>query len=140
MSRPTMREIWMHTAINISKRSCCSKAQVGCVITTKDYRKVLGNGYNGGAANIDYVCKEESCSCLHAENNAVIDAQADIKDKVFFVTMFPCLSCSIQIINSGCSEVIYNKEYKQGSRHWNNYANIIDMFQKSNIKITQLEL
>lgn len=94
-----MQEIWMRTAIDLSTRSKCSKAQVGCVITTKDMRHVIGNGYNGYAAGIEYTCTVENCNCLHAENNAVINSVSSVKDKVFFVTMFPCLNCAIQIIN-----------------------------------------
>ena len=136
--RPSMQEIWIRTAIDLSLRSKCSKAKVGCVITTKDLRHVLGNGYNGYAAGIEYTCTEENCHCLHAENNAVIDAGSSVKDKVFFVTMFPCLSCTIQIINSGCSKLYYDKTYKEGSRHWKDYDLINKMFSDSKIEIIKI--
>lgn len=136
--RPSMEEIWMQTSIDLSKRSKCELAQVGCIITTKDLRKVLGNGYNGGAKGSGYVCKENNCSCLHAENNAVIDAGSLEKDKVFFVTMFPCLPCAIQIINSGASKIYYHNDYKEGSKHWFNYEKTVKMLKKCKIIICKL--
>lgn len=136
--RPSMEEIWMRTACDLALRSKCSKAKVGCVITTKDLRHVLGNGYNGGPKVISYKCSPENCNCLHAENNAVIDAGSQFKDKVFFVTMFPCLSCAIQIINSGCIKLYYRETYKEGSRHWTNVDLINKMFRKSKIEVQKI--
>lgn len=138
IKRLKMRDIWMQTAINISNRSKCTKAQVGCIITTKDLRHVLGNGYNGYARNINYNCKKDNRNCLHAENNALLDAGSQINDKVIFITMFPCLNCTIQIINSGCSIIYYNKEYKEGSRHWNNHSEITKPPKLSKIKIKKI--
>ena len=138
VSRPSMEEIWMQTAINLSKRSKCSKASVGCIITSKDFRKVLGNGYNGGAKGSNYICKKDNCQCLHAENNAVIDSGSAIKDKVFFITMFPCLNCATQIINSGCNKVYYHNKYREDSKHWCNYLTINVMFKKAKITICQI--
>lgn len=132
--KPSMQSIWMQAAYQLSKRSECSKSQVGCIVTTKDLRHVLGNGYNGYARGIDYNCKPDTCNCLHAENNALLDASSDIKDKVVFITMFPCLKCAIQIVNSGCSKVYFNRYYKLNSHHWSDVDIIKDMFDKSNIE------
>lgn len=137
-SRITMENIWMQTALELAQRSKCSKAQVGCVITTKDLRHVLGNGYNGYASKIKYTCTPETCDCLHAENNALIDAGSQFKDKVVFVTMFPCLNCTIQIINSGCIKLYYNKSYREGSKHWNRFQEVTKLLNDSNIEIIQL--
>jgi len=136
--RITMEDIWMQTAILLAQRSKCSKAQVGCVITTSDLRHVLGNGYNGYASGIDYICTKERCDCLHAENNAVIDTGSKYKDKVFFVTMFPCLSCAIQIINSGCSKLYYHFPYRDGSKHWEKFPEVVKLLEKANIQIIEL--
>jgi deoxycytidylate deaminase len=136
--RPTMEYIWMQTAILLAQRSKCSRAKVGCIITTKDLRHVLGNGYNGYAAGIDYICTPERCDCLHAENNAVIDAGSEHKDKVFFVTMFPCLPCTIQIINSGCSKLYYYDTYKNDSKHWSKYPEVLKLLDSSNIEIIKI--
>lgn len=134
----SMEDIWMRTAIYLSERSQCSRAKVGCIITTKDLRHVVGNGYNGHAAGSDYICEPDKCDCLHAENNAVIDAGSQYKDKVFFVTMFPCFSCAIQIINSGCSKLYYNQSYREGSKHWKRFDEVVLLLESSNIKIIKL--
>lgn len=136
--RITMEDIWMNTAIELSKRSKCSKAQVGCIITTKDLRHVVANGYNGGAAGIDYICLKEKCYCLHAENNAVIDTSSQYKDKIFFITLFPCLNCTIQIINSGCSKLYYHFPYRDGSKHWDRFREVVMLLEKANIQVIKL--
>ena len=136
--RPTMEYIWMQTALSLAKRSKCSKAQVGCVITTKDLRKVLSNGYNGYAKKIDYTCTEEICHCLHAENNAITSSGSEHTDKVFFITMMPCLACTIQIINSGCSKLYYHSDYKKGSRHWEKHGIIKSLLKKSKIIVKKI--
>ena len=136
--RPTMEEIYMHLAIELSERSKCSKAKVGCVIATKDLRKIIGLGYNGYAKKIDYTCIEEICYCLHAENNAITSSGSEYTDKVFFVTMMPCFPCTIQIINSGCSKLYYHSDYKKGSRHWANYDIIRLLLKRSKIIIKKI--
>lgn len=133
-----MEEIWIGTAVQLCLRSKCSKAQVGCVITTKDLRHVLGNGYNGGPAKIAYKCTINNCRCLHAESNAIISAGSSIKDKVFFITMFPCLSCATQIINSGCSMIYYRNTYRDGSKHWSDIKKINSMFKEAKITIKRI--
>jgi len=133
-----MEEIYIHLAIELSERSKCSKAKVGCVIATNDLRKIIGLGYNGYAKKIDYTCAEKICHCLHAENNAITSSGSEHTDKVFFITMMPCLACTIQIINSGCSKLYYHSEYKEGSRHWEKHGIIKNILKRSKIVVKKI--
>jgi len=56
MCRPTFEQVYMDFAIAISRRSTCKRLQVGAVITTTDFRKVLAIGYNGNASGLPNRC------------------------------------------------------------------------------------
>lgn len=43
--RPSFPEIYMKFAEIVSTRSTCARLQVGTVITTEDFRKVISIGY-----------------------------------------------------------------------------------------------
>lgn len=109
--RPSFQSIYMNLARELSKRSTCKRLQVGTVITTTDYRKVLAIGYNGNASGLPNTCDKDepgNCQCLHSEENAIIncDAPREIK-KVVFVTHLPCVLCAKRLINLGNVEVVY---------------------------------
>ena len=138
MSTSSKEKLFMDIAIKLSEQSECSKAHVGCLITTKNLDRILGYGYNNGPKKINYICKENKCNCSHAENNAITHTTSDIKDKMFFITMFPCLNCAMQIVNSGCYKIFYHNEYKKGSKHWDLYSKVLEMLKANKIKICQI--
>lgn len=74
--RPSFETIYMNLAIKLSERSTCARLQVGTVITTTDFRKVLAIGYNGNASGLHNGCDSTevgACGCLHSEENAIIN-------------------------------------------------------------------
>lgn len=115
--RPTFEHIYMSLAKILSLRSTCSRRQVGCVITSHDYRRVLSVGYNGNASGLpnecDYPNKSGGCGCLHAEENAVMScSEPPYVKKVIFTTTFPCKMCAKRIIQlGGVLAVYYLDEY-----------------------------
>ena len=115
--RPSFEEVYMDFAFAISKRSTCKRLQVGTVITTTDFRKVIAVGYNGNATGLPNTCDRDepgNCGCLHSEENAVINCDSPRQvEKFIFVTHVPCLPCAKRIINLGnVRRVIYRKEYR----------------------------
>jgi dCMP deaminase len=115
--RPTFEQMYMRFALTVSQRSTCSRRQVGCVITTKDYRRVLSIGYNGNAAGLPNRCDAPdvsgSCGCLHAEENACIScAESPYTPKILFTTTYPCKMCAKRIIQlGGVFHVFYYENY-----------------------------
>jgi dCMP deaminase len=109
--RPSFRQIYMRMAHELSQRSTCRRLQVGCVITSMDYRKVLSVGYNGNASGLANDCDSDevgNCGCLHAEENAVINCDSPrYVEKVVFCTHLPCRMCAKRIINLGGVRVVY---------------------------------
>lgn len=107
LDRVLMEDVWISTAKMLAKRSKCKRRQVGCVVTDRVMRRVLGNGYNGRAAGMDDECPGTDPCCLHAEVNALIASGGLEKQKVMFVTVAPCIKCSMMIVNSNFRKVIY---------------------------------
>ena len=45
--RITFQEIYMKLAFDLSKRSTCTRLNVGAVVVSEDFSRVYGIGYNG---------------------------------------------------------------------------------------------
>ena len=119
MSRPTWDEVWMKTALTISKRSYDPRHKVGAIVVTKDNTQVLAVGYNGnysgGPNEVESVVPGES-GMLHAEINALLKMDYNNpKEKKMYVTLLPCRLCAKAIINAGIKEVIYSELYRDTS-------------------------
>ena len=116
-TRPTFEAIYMTFAEQIARRSTCRRLQVGTVITSTDYRKVLSIGYNGNATGLPNFCDREepgNCGCLHSEENAVINCDSPrYVEKYVFVTHLPCVQCAKRLINLGnVKRVVYKHDYR----------------------------
>lgn len=112
----------------VAERSSCSRPKKGAVIV-KD-KMIISTGYNGtprGIKNCNEggcaVCNEKNrisgsklgeCICIHAEENAIIQAAyqgISTKGAILFSSYCPCLYCAKSIINAGIVRVYYNKAY-----------------------------
>ncbi len=117
-NRPPFERVYMNFAKEIAQRSTCSRLNVGTVITTTDFRKVLSIGYNGNATGLPNGCDTDepgNCGCLHSEENAVINCDAPrTEEKIIFVTHLPCSMCAKRIINLGnVKKVIFQDDYRK---------------------------
>lgn len=115
--RPSFEAIYMDLARSMSKRSTCKRLQVGTVITSTDYRKVLSVGYNGNASGLPNTCDSDepgNCGDIHSEANAIINCDAPRgTPKIVFVTHSPCSACAKMLINLGNVErVIFGEMYR----------------------------
>lgn len=114
MARITKEQMYMEIAGVISKRSTCSRLQVGSVITDASMKNILSIGYNGNyAGGPDHCDTEEAglCGCIHSEINAIIKCPS-VEDRVMFITDSPCVTCAKTIVNSGIKIVYYRREYR----------------------------
>ena len=116
-SRPTFEQIYMQLAHTLAERSTCTRMNVGTVITSTDYRKVLAVGYNGNAAGLPNTCDRTepgNCGCLHSEENAVINCDSPRSmEKHVFVTHLPCVACAKRLINlGGVRKIFYHSTYR----------------------------
>lgn len=122
--RPSWDHYFMALASLAARRSNCMKRRVGCVVVSRTSRRVVSTGYNGtprGLRNCaDGGCGRcnaglgagaalATCLCIHAEENALLEAGRDHlrEGAVLYCDTCPCLTCSIKIAQVGVSEVVY---------------------------------
>lgn len=136
LTRPSFKRIYMDLAFKLAERSTCRRLNVGTVITSTDYRKVLAVGYNGNATGLPNKCDREepgNCGCLHSEENAVINCDAPRStEKHVFVTHLPCSGCAKRLINLGSvKKVFYANDYRN--------RDSLKLFETVGIHIEKLE-
>lgn len=123
--RPSVDEYFMNMSFLVSKRSNCFKSRVGCVIV-KDNR-VVATGYNGTPSGVlncfQGGCDRclgasksgnnlDKCLCIHAEENAIIDAgRHKCIGATIYTTFFPCLICAKSIAQAGITRLVYCLDY-----------------------------
>lgn len=124
--RPSWDTYFLSLAKLASQRTNCMKRRVGCVIT-KD-KRVVATGYNGtpsGVTNcMDGGCPRcnasknsqgvdlDLCLCLHAEENAIIEAGRNrCNGGALYTNLFPCILCSKKIVQSGIARVVFETHY-----------------------------
>lgn len=123
----------MKLAEVVRSRADCTRRRVGAVIV-RDFR-IITTGYNGtphGIKNcsdggcerckkrdegtIEWYEYEEHCICIHAEQNAIVQAAyqgASTKGATLYSTTLPCSTCSKIIINAAIREVVFTEDHPE---------------------------
>lgn len=123
--RPTKDDYYLGIAEAVAKRSTCLRRQYGAVIVKDDV--IVSTGYNGSPRNVDNCCdvgscwreqhniphgeRYEMCQAVHAEANAIINAnRADMNGATLYLVGLengkriekaePCLLCRKLIRNA----------------------------------------
>ena len=122
----------MKLAIDLSKRSTCTRLKVGAVVVSPDYSRVYGIGYNGNAQGLPNICDTDekgNCGCLHAEDNALLKTNGGPEvPKIVFVTHQPCSYCGKRMVNKGgIVKVYYLSPYRTQDG--------IEVLKRSNIEV-----
>lgn len=125
--RPTVDQYFMEMTQLVKSRGTCPRRQVGAVIV-KD-KHVLTTGYNGAPKGFPHPTETgcirdelgiprgalaDVCPCLHAEQNALLQAAlfgVSVKDADLYCTTQPCTQCSRMIANAGIRRVVFQDEY-----------------------------
>ncbi|HEX2065485.1 MAG TPA: dCMP deaminase family protein [Candidatus Thermoplasmatota archaeon] len=125
--RPSVDQYFMDMTHLVKSRGTCPRRQVGAVVV-KD-KRVLTTGYNGAPRNfphpIDVGCLRDElniprgmvadiCPCLHAEQNAILQAATtgvSIEGADLYCTTQPCTQCSRMVANCGMRRVVFEEEY-----------------------------
>ncbi|MBP2078133.1 ComE operon protein 2 [Oceanobacillus polygoni] len=141
MERISWDQYFMAQSHLLALRSTCTRLMVGATIVRD--KRIIAGGYNGSVSGsvhcIDdgcYVIDGHCVRTVHAEANALLQCakfgvatdNADI-----YVTHFPCLQCTKQLIQSGIRTVYYAEDY-----HNHEYA--IQLFKEAGIRTEKVEL
>lgn len=73
-----------------------------------------------------------TCLCLHAEENALLEAGRDRigATSILYCNTCPCLTCSVKIAQVGISEVVYNQGYMVDTK-------TAEIFAESGVRLRQ---
>ncbi|KAN0133183.1 Cytidine deaminase-like protein [Lactarius tabidus] len=137
--RPSWDSYFMTLASLASMRSNCMKRRVGAILVRN--KRILATGYvytlrvrlyslalypsyngtplgltncnEGGCTRCNGSDERESCLCLHAEENALLEAGRErVEGATLYCNTCPCLTCTVKIVQTGVKEVVYNLSYK----------------------------
>jgi dCMP deaminase len=115
---------YMQTALAHATLSKARRAKVGCCIVTPQFTLLCG--YNGTPIGYDNNCEKENTDgtlvthshVIHAEANAVAAAArtgVSLVGACAYVTMCPCVSCSVLLKQVGITRVVYRDTYRDNS-------------------------
>lgn len=141
------QEYFMILALASSLRSKDPRCQVGCCIVDPNTHKVLSLGYNGFPRGInddefpwskssEKYSEQKFAYVVHAELNAILNADKSLNGAHMYVTSFPCNECCKAILQSGIEKIFYLNKYDEGSQ------SIIashKMLDAAKIKVAQIE-
>lgn len=135
---------FMNIAIEVSRRSTCTRRQIGAIIVS-DVGEIKSTGYNGNPRGLPH-CDEigcirdklnipsgtrlETCTAVHAEQNALIQAGTNSRGSTMYSTIVPCPICARMILNSQISRVVYIDHYSDLSG--------VELLKQAGIKLTRL--
>src|SRR5690625_1060628 len=141
MERISWDEYFMAQSHLLALRSTCQRLMVGATIVRD--KRIIAGGYNGSVSGgvhcIDegcYVIDDHCVRTIHAEANALLQCAkfgVPTENADLYVTHFPCLQCSKQIIQRGITSVYYAEDYRI-----HEYA--IDLLKEANVNIQQVKL
>jgi dCMP deaminase len=143
----------MQVADAISRRSRCSRAQIGAVVVSKDQR-ISSTGYNGPASLFptEEECMSwcpraqglttldntyDSCPSIHAEANALLYVdRSRVEGGTIYITDAACYQCAKLISNSGITRVVM----RIGTRAAHRLPDAtVEYFKKCNIDVVITE-
>ncbi len=143
----------MQVADAISRRSRCSRAQIGAVVVSKDQR-ISSTGYNGPASLFptEDECMAwcpraqgltvldntyDSCPSIHAEANALLYVdRSRVEGGTIYITDAACYQCAKLISNSGITRVVM----RIGTRAAHRLPDAtVEYFKKCNIDVVITE-
>lgn len=129
--RPSKTNYYLDIAKTVSGRSTCNRRQYGAIIVKDD--RIISTGYNGSSRGDVNCCDEgvcyreangiphgqqyEKCRAVHAEANAIINANpSDMVGATLYLAGFengevianpqPCEMCSRLIANAQIKNII----------------------------------
>ena len=129
-------ELLMQIAHLIAERSPDPNTQAGACIVN-NHHVVIGLGYNGWPRGIENdalpweregdFLNTKYAYVVHAEENAIYNANADVAGCQLYCTLFPCNECAKTIIQSGIKEIIFANDKYHDKDGWVASRKMLDL-------------
>ena len=136
---------FMNIAIEVSRRSTCTRRQIGAIIVS-DVGEIKSTGYNGNPRGLPH-CEEmgcirdkmeipsgtrlETCTAVHAEQNALMQAGTNSRGSTLYSTIVPCPICARMILNAQIARVVYIGDYSDLSG--------LELLQQAGVDVTRMD-
>ncbi len=125
----------MRMAHVISQRSKDPSTQAGAVIVDAN-NVIIGLGYNGfprGLSDEQFPWERTGgfldtkyAYVVHAEENAVYNANARTQGCKLYCTLFPCNECAKTIIQNGITDIVYESDKYHDEEVWKASRRMLD--------------
>ena len=114
ITKPSWDHTFMTMAHEIAKRSHDIQTQCGAIIVN-DKKHIISAGYNGFIHGIDdtqlpNTRPDKYPFMIHAELNALLNAEAPVVGATIYVTTHPCLHCYQCLLQARISTIVYNTQ------------------------------
>ena len=141
MERISWDQYFMAQSHLLSLRSTCTRLEVGATIVRD--KRIIAGGYNGSVTGSVH-CTDEGCYVIdghcvrtvHEEANALSQCAkfgVPTEGADVYVTHFPCLQCTKQLIQSGIRTVYYAEDY-------HNHPYAMELFTEAGVKTVKVPL
>ena len=131
---------WDETFMNIAKviahRSKDPNTPNGACLVNRD-NVIIGLGYNGfprGCSDDELpwgregnFCDKKYAYVVHAEANAILNANADTRGSITYCTLFPCNECVKILIQKGIKEIVYENDKYHDEEIWQAARKMLDL-------------
>ena len=134
-----MSYTWAHRFYEIARTvATWSKdpdRKVGAVLVD-NRKRIRGTGYNGLPCGLDYWGdKVRADDHVHAEVNAILNANGDVRGCALFTTTFPCTPCAAIIIQAGIQLVWAPPPEYGSSSWWHSQLHAKSMFKDAGVDV-----
>lgn len=137
-------EYFMSIAIVSSLRSKDPSKKVGCCIVDNTTKRIISIGYNGFPRG----CNDSQLSwakdgdwldqkypyVVHAEANAIVNANKAMSNSTLYVTLFPCNECAKLMIQAGIKHFFYLNDTNTLAK-----KAAVKMFQLANVTFDKID-
>jgi dCMP deaminase len=119
---------FINVAFLAAENSWAEKKRVGAVLV-KDWR-IIATGWNGQPSGLPNICEkviigedgkeklETLPTVIHAEANLFMFCAKNgipTNNTSIYITLAPCIKCSLLILQAGVKKVYYREDYKNNS-------------------------
>ena len=109
-------EFWLDLVDLVATQSHCLKKKVGCVIVDKK-KRLVSMGVNGTLAGMPNKCEDDNGKTihrevLHAEMNALANADRKISGCTAYLNYAPCENCAKTLLQFGIAKFVIRGEVK----------------------------
>ena len=141
MNQEKMDKYFMRVAQLTAELSYAIRKKVGAVLV-KDNR-IVSIGYNGQPKNFDNCCEDTLPDGSLVTKNTVVHAEANAlfwcaktntitEGSTLYLTLSPCATCALGIIQSGVRRVVYLEKYRDTMG--------INVLKKAGIIVEEMEI